>query len=172
MREVIVLAIVSTILAVLVTLLAVALANQYRIKENLQKRLFQSRAGLYSAFMEKWVEIMLEKPDPEKISREFKEFIGKFKLMLILYASDEVYKSFVRLMKKSESNMKINLHDLGDIFLAMRKDLRSTQLGSIDLLASFITDIEKHAKPGEWPPDWLKDVLSNPLSKTKFSSRP
>lgn len=138
--------ILNVVLGFITGLLLVALRYEYTKRTKLEERLFKDKASLYSTFLEKISELILKKPDPNKVPKDLIRYMSKFKFMLMLFASDEVYRTFLELQEApKQKNITPNL--MGRLFMVLRKDIvKETQLTSKELLSGVISDIDKHFK--------------------------
>ena len=136
--------ILNVVFGFITALLLVALRYEYTKRIKLEERLFKDKASLYTTFLEKISELIIKKPEPNKIPKDLIQYMSKFKFMLMLFASDEVYKTFLELQKATkQENITPNL--MGKIFMALRKDIvKETQLTSKELLSGVVSDIDKY----------------------------
>ena len=136
--------ILNVVFGFITALLLVALRYEYTKRIKLEERLFKDKASLYTTFLEKISDLIIKKPEPNKIPKDLIQYMSKFKFMLMLFASDEVYKTFLELQRATkQENITPNL--MGKIFMALRKDIvKETQLTSKELLSGVVSDIDKH----------------------------
>lgn len=136
--------ILNIIFSFIIGVLLVILKYEYDKRAKLEERLFKDKASLYGTFLEKLSGVIIKKRKIDKASKDLIEYMGKFKFMLMLFGSDEVYKTFLEV---SEATVQKNITPrlMGKLFMALRKDIvKETQLTQKELLRGIVTDIEKY----------------------------
>ena len=122
------------------------LASQQR-RLDILRALEQRKRDLYAKFLKVFFEIMQESKrkslDPSKYEKDFMELTRD----MTVYASDNVLKLFGQFRKlalKGQEDPKVVVQWLGEIIMAIRKDLgySTTQVKPADILRTFIVDID------------------------------